>query len=224
VQPKIFSRPRRHAPFTADSLHMFTQKKPNAKHDLYNPPYEGTRRARAAQKVCILHPFLISRCSRGMIFATRRTRARGARVRRRRCALLLVSMREAAWMECSRLYKRLCSHWHLVCLLAHPTYCAVSVHRDVSTMLRSTCLTQTLSSDHGPFMRSLPGMATHAAEVAAAAVFLCLPLLCGVLLHDTGANAIALALQWQCAFRWLRRCNARSRAPAAACAWIASAP
>lgn len=42
VQPRIFSRPRRHAPFTNDTLHMFTRRKPNHRHDIYNPPYEGS--------------------------------------------------------------------------------------------------------------------------------------------------------------------------------------
>lgn len=46
VQPKIFSRPRGHAPYTNDTLHMFTQNKPNPRHDLYNPPYEGSPKPR----------------------------------------------------------------------------------------------------------------------------------------------------------------------------------
>jgi hypothetical protein len=46
VQPKIFSRPRRHAPYTNETLHMFTGKKPNARHDIYNPPYAGVRKGR----------------------------------------------------------------------------------------------------------------------------------------------------------------------------------
>jgi hypothetical protein len=41
MQPKMFSRPRRHAPFTNDTLHAF-QRKPNKSHDLYNKPYQGT--------------------------------------------------------------------------------------------------------------------------------------------------------------------------------------
>lgn len=45
MQPKIFSRPRLHAPYTDKTLHMFTMRKPNSKHDLYNPPYQGMRRA-----------------------------------------------------------------------------------------------------------------------------------------------------------------------------------
>lgn len=42
VQPRIFSRPRRHAPYSNDTLHMFQRRKPNHRHDLYNPPYEGS--------------------------------------------------------------------------------------------------------------------------------------------------------------------------------------
>lgn len=46
VQPKIYSRPRSHAPYTNDTLHMFTQNKPNPRHDLYNPPYRGSPKPR----------------------------------------------------------------------------------------------------------------------------------------------------------------------------------
>ena len=47
VQPRVFSRPRRHAPYTNDTLHMFTQRKPNPQHDIYNPPYEGSPKPKA---------------------------------------------------------------------------------------------------------------------------------------------------------------------------------
>eukprot|EP00892_Ulva_mutabilis_P009712 jgi/Ulvmu1/7112/UM034_0018.1 len=45
-EPKIFSRPRSHAPYTNETLHMFTQNKPNPRHDLYNPPYRGSPKPR----------------------------------------------------------------------------------------------------------------------------------------------------------------------------------
>ena len=36
----MFSRPRKHAPFTNSTLHAF-QRKPNKRHDVFNAPYLG---------------------------------------------------------------------------------------------------------------------------------------------------------------------------------------